>query len=210
MPTLDRRVIRLASLPLAALLMVGACGSSSTPAPGTPVPGTTPTPAGPGGPGTPAPTDNGTGGSGAIPSFSLNQDPALEAKLPSQLCGGDVNKESFSGATGAAASANPMLGAFGALGAGGNAGIAIAESKTPDTCKVSAFAYQVVGANSQVFSAVLAGIAAGGSQVSLGGKNVTKIPGGDTATYFYVNNDTIFGVSGATDDQAGQVLSQLP
>jgi len=212
MPTFDRRVVRLASLSVAAILVLGACGSSSTPAPGTPAPGVTPTPTAPGGPGTPTPTDNGTGGSIAIPSFGLNQAPDLEAKLPSKLCGGDVKKESFAGSTGAAASANPMIGAFGALGLGGNVQIAVAESTTPDTCPVNVFAYKVPGGNSQMFTTILAAMATGGSQASLGGKNVTKLAdsGSTTATFFYVKDDTMYGVSDATDDQAGEALSQLP
>ena len=164
----------------------------------------------PGGPGTPAATDNGTGGSFVLPSFGLNQAPDLEAKLPSQLCGGDVKKESFAGSTGAAASANPMLGAFGALGLGGNVAIAIAESTTPDTCPVNVFAYQVPGGNAQMFTTILTAMAAGGSQTSVGGKNVTKIDDNGTATYFYVKDDTLYGVSDATDDQASQALSALP
>jgi hypothetical protein len=206
MLTLDRRVVRLASLSLAALLVVGACGSSATPAPA----GTTPAPAGTTpAPGTPAATDS-TGGSFVIPSIDLNGAPDLEAKLPAKLCGADSKRQSFTGGAGADASANPMIGALGALGAGGNVNIAIAESTTPDTCPVSVFAYQVKGGNTQMFSAILAGMAAGGSQVSLGGKNVTKIDDSGSATYLYIKDDTMYGISDATDDQASEALSQLP
>lgn len=209
MPTLDRRVVRLASLSLAALLIVGACGSSSTPAPATP------TAAAPGGPATPSPTaaaaTSGTGDASAGPTIpGLNGAPDLEAKLPSKLCGTDTKRESFAGAGGAAASANPLLGAFGALGAGGSVSIAIAESTTPDTCPVNVFAYQVKGGNTQIFQTMLTAMAAGASQVNLGGKNVTKIDESGSNTYIYIKDDTMFGVSDATDDQAGEALSQLP
>jgi hypothetical protein len=204
------RAIRLGSFSLAALLIVGACGSSSTPAPSSsgasPAASTGTTsqaPASQAG----ATDDNG----GGLPSgIGLNQAPDLEAALPSQLCGGSVVKQSYAGSTGAAASANPLLGAFGALGAGGDVAIAVAASTTPDTCPVSVFAYRVKGANSQMFTTILAAMAAGGSSVSLGGKTVTKIPGDTTSTFIYVKDDTLFGVSDGTDDQAGQALQALP
>jgi hypothetical protein len=61
-----------------------------------------------------------------------------------------------------------------------------------------------------MFTTILAVMAAGGSTVSLGGKNVTKVPGDTTSTYFYVKDDTVYGVADATDDQAGAALSALP
>ena len=203
MPTLDRRVIRLATFAFATLLAVGACGGSSTPAPAgtTPAPGATGTPAG----NTPAPGDSTVA---SIPG--LGGAPDLEAKLPAKLCGADSKRESFAGGAGAGASANPLLGAFGALGAGGSVSIAVAESTTPDTCPVNVFAYQVKGGNTQIFQTMLTAMAAGATQVNLGGKNVTKIAEGDSGTYIYIKDDTMFGVSDATDSQAGEALSQLP
>ena len=218
MPTLDRRVIRLASIPLAAMLIVGACGSSSTPAPTTPgggtqAPGATTAATQPAATEPGATSGTGAGDSIALPSgLNFNQAPDLEAVLPSQLCGGPVEKHSYAGAAGAGAdaSANPMIAAFGALGASGDVSIAVEESTTTDTCPVNVFAYRVKGLNSQMFTTVLAAMAAGGSKVSLGGKDVTKIAESGTSTFIYVKDDTLFGVSEATDDQAGQALSQLP
>lgn len=211
MPTLDRRVIRLATFSLAALLVVGACGSSSTPAPAgvTPAPaGTTPAPGGT----TPAPANTTPApGDSTGPSIpGLGGAPDLEAKLPAKLCGADSKRQSYAGAAGAGASANPLLGAFGALGAGGSVSIGIAESTTPDTCPVSVFAYQVKGGNTQIFQTMLTAMAAGASQVNLGGKNVTKIDESGSATYIYIKDDTMYGVSDATEDQAKEALSQLP
>ena len=57
---------------------------------------------------------------------------------------------------------------------------------------------------------MLTAMAAGASQVNLGGKNVTKIDESGSNTYIYIKDDTMFGVSDATDDQAGEALSQLP
>jgi hypothetical protein len=221
MTPIDRRVFRLAALPLAALIAVAACGGSSTPAPSAAgsAAAVTQAPASQApesqaaateAPATEAPASEDTGGV-TIPSGLFNQAPDLEAVLPSQACGGPVVKQSYAGGAGdAAASANPMLGAFGALGAGGDVAIAVATSTTPDTCPVSYFAYRIKGLNSTMFQGVLAAMAAGGGQVSLGGKNVTKIPNGDTSTYIYVKDDTMFGVESGTDDQAAQALSALP
>jgi hypothetical protein len=202
------RAIRLGSFTLAAALVVAACGSSATPSPsaaGSQAPASSQAPAPPA-----SQAAASTGGGAQSSGAGFNQAPDLEAKLPSQLCGGPVLKQSYAGSTSAAASANPMLGAFSALGGGGAVAIAVAASTTPDTCPVTVFAYQVAGANSQMFTTVLAAMAAGGSQVSLGGKNVTKIPGDTTSTYIYVKDDTVYGVGDATDDQAGAALSALP
>jgi hypothetical protein len=207
------RAARLGSFSLAALLIVAACGSSATPTPATggasqaPITGTSQAPTSQ----APVATDNGTSSGGVLPSgIGFNQAPDLEALLPSQLCGGPVIKQSYGGASAAGASANPLLGAFAGLGAGGDVAIAVDASTTPDTCPVSVFAYRIKGASSQMFSTVLAAMAAGGSSVSLGGKTVTMIPSGATATYIYTKDDTLYGVSGGTSDQSGQALQALP
>ncbi len=207
------RRARVAVVPLAAAFLFAACGSSATPAPTTAVgPTVAPSAAGPASqaPASAAPSQA-AGGGGAIPSGLFNQAPDLEAMLPSSACGAPVVKQSYAGNTSAAASANPMIGAFGALAGGGGAvSIALAESTTPSTCPVSFFAYRVQGVNATMFSTVLAAMAAGGSQVSLGGKTVTKLAESSGAVYFYVKGDILFGVSGATDAEAGQAISALP
>jgi len=200
---------RAAALGLLAALALAACGSSSTPAPSVAA-STAPSAA----PASAAPTSaapSQASGGGAIPSGLLNQAPDLEAKLPSTACGGPVIKESYAGDTSAAASANPMLGAFGALaGSGASVAFALAVPVSTATCPETFFAYRIQGTNSTMLATVLAAMAAGGSQVSLGGKTVTKIPSGSESVYFYVNGDTLFGVSGATDAEAAQALSAMP
>jgi len=206
---------RAVALGLVAALALAACGSSSTPAPSAAASVApsiaAPTSAAPASaaPASAAPSQ--ASGGGALPSGLMNQAPDLEAKLPSTLCGAPVVKQSFAGDTSAAASANPMLGAFGALaGMGGTVSIALAIPTTTATCSESVFAYRIQGVNSTMFATVLAAMASGGSQVSLGGKTVTKVPSGGESVYFYVNGDTLFGVSGATDAEATQALSAMP
>jgi len=206
---------RAGALGLVAALALAACGSSATPAPSVAA-STAPSSAAPASaaptsaaPASAAPSQ--ASGGGAIPSGLLNQAPDLEAKLPSTACGGPVIKESYAGDTSAAASANPMLGAFGALaGSGASVAFALAIPASTATCSESFFAYRIQGTNSTMLATVLAAMAAGGSQVSLGGKTVTKIPSGGESVYFYVNGDTLFGVSGATDAEAAQALSAMP
>ena len=186
MPTLDRRVVRLASLSLAALLIVGACGSSSTPAPA----GTTPArPAPPRRPPGPPPRPTARAVRSSSRPSGLNGAPDLEAKLPAKLCGADPAAE-LRGRAGADASANPMLGALRCPGCRRQRHDRHRRVNHAGHLPVTVFAYQVKGGNTQMFSAILAGMAAGGSQVSLGGKNVTKIDDSGSATYLYIKDDT--------------------
>ena len=143
---------------------------------------------------------------------TLNGAPDLEALLPSTLCNQPAQKSSVGAGLASAlpdASLDPMIAAFGALG-GGAANIALSEPTATD-CNVSVFAYQVPGAQQNVFTTIISMLAlSGGSTTTIGGKAVTKIPDTPTSTYLYVKGDTVFAVSAPTDDDAAPVLTGLP
>ncbi|HYC07843.1 MAG TPA: hypothetical protein VEG29_07945 [Candidatus Binatia bacterium] len=143
---------------------------------------------------------------------TLNGAPDLEALLPSTLCNQPAQKSSVGAGLASAlpdASLDPMIAAFGALG-GGSANIALSEPTSSD-CNVSVFAYQVPGAQQNVFTTIISMLAlSGGSTTTIGGKAVTKIPDTPTSTYLYVKGDTVFAVSAPTDDEAAPVLQGLP
>jgi hypothetical protein len=136
----------------------------------------------------------------------------LEALLPSQLCGQPSKKQSFGGTANIPdASNNPYAALFAGLGSGG---VAIAEPASTDTCKVSAAAFRLQGANQLIIQAFLAAAAndSGGqsSQVNLGGKAATKVDDAGDVLYIYVKGDTIFVVGAPSDDLATPVLAGLP
>ena len=140
----------------------------------------------------------------------------LEAMLPAQLCGETAVKQSFSGGVAGAASpdasTNPYAAVFAGLGTGA---VAVAEPPDGSTCKVSAAAFRLTGANQLIIQAFLLAAASdsGGqsTQVNVGGKAVTKIDDGSgDITYFYVKGDTIFAIEAPSDDLAGPALSALP
>jgi hypothetical protein len=143
---------------------------------------------------------------------TLNGAPDLEAELPSTLCNAPATRSSIGAGLASAlpdASLDPMIAAFGALG-GGTANIALSEPTATD-CNVSVFAYQVPGAQQNVFTTIISMLAlSGGSTTTIGGKAVTKIPDTPTSTYLYVKGDTVFAVSAPTDDDAAPVLQGLP
>jgi len=138
----------------------------------------------------------------------------LEATLPSQLCGQPSVKQSFAAnaAQLPAASSNPYSALFASLGSGA---FAIAEPASKDTCKVSAAAFRLQGANQFIIQAFLLAAASDSSgqstQVNLGGKAATKIDDqSDEILYIYVKVDTIYVVGAPSDDLAGPALSALP
>jgi hypothetical protein len=138
----------------------------------------------------------------------------LEATLPSQLCGQPSVKQSFAAnATQLPApTSNPYSALFASLGSGA---FAIAEPASKDTCKVSAAAFRLQGANQFIIQAFLLAAASDSSgqstQVNLGGKAATKIDDqSDEILYIYVKVDTIYVVGAPSDDLAGPALSALP
>lgn len=157
-------------------------------------------------------------GIGDFPSIgplpSLNGAPDLEAELPSTLCNQPAQKSSIGAGLASAlpdASLDPMIAAFSAFG-GAGANIALSEPTSSD-CNVSVFAYQVPGAQQNVFTTIISALslsAGGGANTTLGGKAVLKLPDSDTSTYLYIKGDTVFAVSAPTDDDAAPVLQALP
>jgi hypothetical protein len=139
----------------------------------------------------------------------------LEATLPAQLCGQPSKKQSF--AAGATQlpdpSSNPYSGLVALLGTGA---FAIAEPASSDTCKVSAAAFRLQGANQFLIQAFLLAAASDANgqstQVTVGGKATTKIDdqSDDEILYIYVKGDTIYMVGAPSDDLAGPALSALP
>jgi hypothetical protein len=157
-------------------------------------------------------TGSATSGPGA--SLGIGGAKDLEATLPDQLCGQPSVKKSF--AADAAqlpdASNNPYSALFASLG---NGAFAIAEPASTDSCKVSAAAFRLQGANQFLIQAFLMAAAADSSgkstQVNVGGKAATKIDDEtDETIYIYVKGDTIYVVGAPSDDLAGPALSALP
>jgi hypothetical protein len=172
----------------------------------------------------------------AIPSFAipsvnlgsfqvpgLHADPALEARLPNQVCGTDAFKLSFTAATGSNGAlgglGGGLSGLFGGLGSVGAYSIAVATvspTAAPSaSCDTTFFALQLQGGDASQFVTLIgqAATRSGGSvsQASLGGKNVTVIDDSSgSKTYVYALGDTAFGVSAPDDATAGQALAQLP
>jgi len=139
----------------------------------------------------------------------------LEATLPDLLCGQPSKKQSIAAGVTTQlpdASSNPYSALFASLGSGA---FAVAEPASRDTCKVSAAAFRLQGANQFLIQAFLLAAASDSSgqstQVNLGGKAATKIDDQtDEILYIYVKGDTIYVVGAPGDDLAGPVLSALP
>jgi hypothetical protein len=179
-------------------IIVAACGAVSLP----------------GQPTTGAPTTGPTTAPGGSPIVGVGGAKDLEATLPDQLCGQPSKKQSFAaGATELPdASSNPYSALIALLGTGS---FAIAEPTSSDTCKVSAAAFRMQGANQFLIQAFLLAAASDSSgqstQVNLGGKAATKIDDqSDEILYIYVKGDTIYMIGAPGDDLAGPVLSALP
>jgi hypothetical protein len=138
----------------------------------------------------------------------------LEATLPDQLCGQPSKKQSFAagGTQLPDPSSNPYSSLLAILGTGA---FAVAEPTSSDTCKVSAGAFRMQGANQFLIQAFLLAAASDSNgqstQVNLGGKAATKIDDqSDEILYISIQGDTIYMVGAPGDDLAGPVLSALP
>jgi hypothetical protein len=200
--------LRLSAASCLVALLVAACGSSAAPSP---------TPATP----TQQVTDtSGLGGLGGLLGGALHGNAALEARLPSQVCGANAVKMSV--ASGALpASALSALGGGASLlsGISGSAtfsfALAAPGAAASSGCSTGFFALQVSGGDANNLLQLMAtdNTSSGGSssQTSLGGKNVTVLTdSGGSKTYVYVSGDTLFAVEAPDDSTAGQDLSQLP
>ena len=218
-----RRTALLAASAAIAIL-VAACGSSATPAPSvaaasvapTVAPSVAPSPS-------PAPSaapseSAAAAASGALPSIGLpNQDTNLEALLPSTFGGATLQKFSMKGAQFLGQSTSPEFNdAMSALGlTAADLSVAVAADAT-GTSGVTFVAIRFAGADSgklsQVFQAASQASGDTVSSVNLGGKDVLKsTSSGADVTYFYVKNDTVFGVTGVKDDAtAATALAVLP
>jgi hypothetical protein len=155
-----------------------------------------------------------TSGPGASLGLTVSDAKDLEKLLPDQLCGQPSVKKSIAAGAGPLpdASSNPYAALFASLGSGA---FALAAPASADSCKVSAGAFRLQGANQILIQAFLLAAAADSSgqstQVNLGGKAVTKIDDQtDETLYIYVRGDTIFVVGAPSDDLASPVLSGLP
>jgi hypothetical protein len=198
---------------LALALIVAACGSSATATP-------TPTPAGGGGGVLPS----GLGGSGGLLGGLLgqNNNPTLQAKLPTQICGAPALTFSMPAGVLPAAALSGLAGGAGSLlsGISGTETFSFAMAgpgpAATDPCPdVTYFAVQISNgdANSFVQLMLQANKSDGGSDTttSLGGKSVTVVTdSGGSKTYFTVNGDTAIGVQASDDATATAAFAALP
>jgi hypothetical protein len=159
-------------------------------------------------------TGQATTGPGGSILIGVGGAPDLEATLPDQLCGQPSKKQSFAagGTQLPDPSSNPYSSLLAILGTGA---FAVAEPASSDTCKVSAGAFRMQGANQFLIQAFLLAAASDSNgqstQVNLGGKAATKIDDqSDEILYIYIKGDTIYMVGAPGDDLAGPVLSALP
>jgi hypothetical protein len=212
---------RPSALPLAALaalaIVVAACGPAGT---ATQAPGGTQGPATQA-PATQAPATQGPASTdGALPSFDLSSfhaDADLEDLFPDEIGGEEMTVLSMSGADFLGEGASPELDAT-----------LSALNKQPSDLSVAfggagmitiiAFQIDGVPANTirdALFQAYEAETEATSSNVSIGGKSVTKFTPADSSedpTYIHATQDVIFVVGGSdiTDALLNEVFSKLP
>ena len=203
---------RVGAAAAAVLLLVAACGSSaSTPTP-APTPAPTPTPAASSAAALPA-------GSFGLPD--MHQAPDLEAEIPGDVNGVTLTKLSFNGAGMASlgGSSEEFMAVLGTLGkTPADFTAAVATDMGTSSLDVSAIRIAGVDANA-LYQAFAADVKKNTpnvqlSQVSLGGKTVTKgVDPSDTsggAQYVYTKGDTLFVVSTTDEGLATAALQKLP
>jgi hypothetical protein len=202
---------------VAVAIIVAACSSSAT---ATPTP--TPTTAGGGGLGG-VTLPSGLGGSGGLLGGLLGQNvnPALQAKLPSQVCGAPALTFSMPAGVLPASALSGLAGGAGSILSGISStetfSLAVAGpgAAASDPCDITYFAVQISGGDANSFVALVLqqNQADGGTSTttSLGGKNVTVVTdsSGDK-TYFTVNGDTAVGVQAPDDATAATAFAALP
>jgi hypothetical protein len=207
------RLPAASALAVVVTIIVAACSSSATATP-------TPTAAAAGG-GLVLPT--GSGGAGGLLGGLLggNNNPGLQAKLPSQICGAPALTFSMPAGVLPASALSGLAGGAGSILSGISStetfSLAVAGpgAAASDPCDITYFAVQISGgdANSFVQLVLQQNQADGGSSTttSLGGKNVTVVTdSGGTKTYFTVNGDTAVGVQAPDDATAAAAFAALP
>ena len=199
-----------------AILSVAGCGSSSTATPNpatSAAPTTAPSAAPSVEPSAEVPT---AAPSEAIPGFSFpTSDKELEALLPSELCGVKTRKLSMGGETFMTGADPAFVAVLDKLGKTvADVSFAIAGPATPTTRECSAGIFRIKGADGGQFKeAFLAASAADGTtytQKSLGGKDVYVDASSASLQYAYFKGDALIFAGGATEQDAVEVLAQLP
>jgi hypothetical protein len=196
---------------VAITVIVAACGSSGTPAPGGSIaPSATPSVAA-----TPRPSAS------ARPSASVevvipHDDPDLEALLPGEAQGKALNKFSIGPqSTSGAAGAQGIKDAVKSIGDGsGNFGLAYAGDPDGD---FNLFTLQIQGADPSALLTAFARIALtetpGGKAETahIGGRDVVHIvdPVSQNDTWFWADGDTLRGVQASTAADATELLGLI-
>jgi hypothetical protein len=150
----------------------------------------------------------------ALPSFALpSTDKELEALIPNSLCGQNVTKASFSGATFAATADPEFRQLLGALGKSPS-DVSMAVGFTTSSGGCSAGIFRVKGADANQFKQVfLAAAATNGdnyTESSIGGKTVLADPKSDNIQYGYFKGDALFFAGADTPAHAAEVIAALP
>ncbi len=216
--TIDRRALAGA---LATLLLVAACGGSSSAAPSS-APGATATPAAES---TPAgesqqPTDTAEPTEGPEASFVAGAAGDLEAKLPDEVNGVKFTKTSFDGNSFPVgvpigdSDLEKLLTDNGKSLSDVRVALATPADASAGTAGNMVMAVQVQGADSGKLEAWATGQLGDGSATksTVGGKEVfgSSAPGVGGA-YFYVKDDVIYYVIAfGADNLAEEILQQLP
>ncbi|HEY6058873.1 MAG TPA: hypothetical protein VIV06_12640 [Candidatus Limnocylindrales bacterium] len=233
-----RTVGPVAGLALIALLAT-ACGSSATPSPSaaassapsaaataapataapTQAPTATPEPSAAATPTAAATTAASTEPSLDLGSFGalLHGAPDLEAALPDQVAGQQLQKVSFTASSAALGGANQsqefqqIQDALGGLGKSlSDLTFAIASS---DSLTIGAYRIAGVDANTvwnAFTTAMQQGTKADVSDANLGGKSVKKVVTEDSTTYLYPHGDTLFFVTSDSNDLLNAAMASLP
>jgi hypothetical protein len=208
------RVPQLLGLAIAVALLAGCGGtiataSSSTAASEAPSVGSA---------GSPAPSASQNAGA-SLSALLPHDDPGLEDRLPDDVDGRPLTKFSVGPITAAGnAGAEPIRTLVRQIGDGtGNFGLAYASD--PATPTFNLIALRIPGAKSDELLTRYTGLLVADSpgtttdRLTLGGKSVTTVSAptdslGDS--WFYVLDDTVFGVQAGTKEQAATLLELLP
>lgn len=218
------RLILPISAALAVAFVAAACGSSASPSPAASAqasapaqaPSTEPSAA----PSAAASAQPSAAASplASIPIPSLSADKNLESLLPSTFQGATMTKESIKLAslpagTSGGAEYQAIVTALGVDPSTVTVAVAI---DIAGKVKVTFIAVRFPGADTGRLQTVFMQVAQQGGavkQLNLGGKSVSQVTSNTSsgeATYLYVKNDTILGVSATSETEAGAALAVLP
>lgn len=150
----------------------------------------------------------------ALPSFVLpSTDKELEALIPNSLCGQNVTKASFSGATFSATADPEFRQLLSALGKSPS-DVSMAVGFTTSSGGCSAGIFRVKGADANQFKQVFIAAATKNgdyyTESSIGGKSVLADPKSDNIQYGYFKGDALFFASADTPAHAAEVIAALP